>query len=272
MAKNNRDNFSAATNRAIRDRVSHRCSNPNCRVPTSGPSSNDSAINLGIAAHICAASEGGPRYNKLMTPTERKSIKNAIWLCIPCSTLIDRDPSQYSVELLNEWKLQAENKAFSEIGRKLPKDEDAINQVAAALTGLPKSYIAAAISNIHKATGHSLESLDPRFSIHTEYRNKATSIQIHPKEDVSLKFKITGGDSDKFPEQYCRLVAHGTELKISSRDITFEGSKLFEELFSNIDGIFSVSSNQISATQKLWFDLAQNNGSLNSGSCGLLQL
>ena len=42
-------------------------------------------------AHICAAAQGGPRYDASMTPEERKSFENGIWLCQSCSKLIDTD-------------------------------------------------------------------------------------------------------------------------------------------------------------------------------------
>ena len=38
-------------------------------------------IDTGVAAHICAATIGGPRYKAEMTTEERKDINNAIWLC-----------------------------------------------------------------------------------------------------------------------------------------------------------------------------------------------
>lgn len=52
-----RDNFSKAIIETLKARVAHRCSNPDCRVPTSAPSSNDKVNSIGIAAHICAASQ-----------------------------------------------------------------------------------------------------------------------------------------------------------------------------------------------------------------------
>lgn len=109
MASKNRDDFSQKTKEALAKRVSYRCSNPKCRRNTIGPSEdcNNKSVNLGEAAHICAASPGGMRYDKTMTSKQRSDISNGIWLCRNCAALIDRDPA-YTVKLLHEWKDEAE--------------------------------------------------------------------------------------------------------------------------------------------------------------------
>ena len=118
MAKN-RDNFSESVKRLLKDRVAHRCSNPSCRVPTTGPRGKDYTNSIGIAAHICAASKGGPRYDERMSVDQRKSIENAIWLCANCSIKIDKDVDKYPIELLHDWKTQAEKISEEEMGQKL---------------------------------------------------------------------------------------------------------------------------------------------------------
>jgi cellulose biosynthesis protein BcsQ len=69
----------------------------------------DENIVIGEAAHIEAASPGGPRYNCNMTESERSSSSNAIWLCRNCSKLIDSDVEKYPVPLLKKWKNSVEN-------------------------------------------------------------------------------------------------------------------------------------------------------------------
>ena len=69
-------------------------------------------MNTGIAAHITAASPGGPRYDPAFSSDERREISNAIWLCSNCAKLIDSDIKHYTVELLRHWKSEAEEKAF----------------------------------------------------------------------------------------------------------------------------------------------------------------
>ncbi len=93
-----------------------QCSNPNCRQPTSGPSTNpNKAINVGVAAHITAASPRGPRYDKSLSPKERQSPDNGIWCCQTCSKLVDNDPDRYSVDLLRRWKSLSEEAARTAI-------------------------------------------------------------------------------------------------------------------------------------------------------------
>lgn len=101
----NRDDFTSRTKRLAADRAGHHCCNPQCRRVTSGPGeSNDGSIRLGVAAHITAASKGGPRYNGALPSDERRSLDNAIWLCTECAALIDRDEEGFPVNRLREWK------------------------------------------------------------------------------------------------------------------------------------------------------------------------
>ncbi|QGQ23935.1 hypothetical protein F1728_15145 [Gimesia benthica] len=72
-------------------------------------------MNVGVAAHITAASVGGPRYDAFCGKEYRSSAQNGIWLCQTCAKLIDSDPSQFSKEILLDWKLVAEQFAFSEL-------------------------------------------------------------------------------------------------------------------------------------------------------------
>ncbi|ALO34516.1 hypothetical protein CMT41_07155 [Colwellia sp. MT41] len=110
-----RDEFLEGTKRILADRAGWRCSFPNCGQFTLGPSNTDldKKINNGIAAHICAAAENGPRYDPNMTPEQRKSLDNGIWMCRNHGNLIDADFSTYTVEQLKEWKVQAENFAYT---------------------------------------------------------------------------------------------------------------------------------------------------------------
>src|SRR6266496_4515893 len=59
-----RDEFTEDVKRTLAARTGNACSNPGCYAVTSGPQSNSAkALNVGVAAHISAASEGGQRYN-----------------------------------------------------------------------------------------------------------------------------------------------------------------------------------------------------------------
>lgn len=108
-----RDDFTKDTIRRAAGRVGYRCSFPGCTNATIGASmeSSEKTAVTGVAAHICAAAEGGPRYDKNMTVEERRSIENCIWLCQTHSKLIDADEKTHTVDLLRQWKANAETAA-----------------------------------------------------------------------------------------------------------------------------------------------------------------
>ena len=111
-----RDDFTQQTLDTIAKRVGVRCSNPSCRKLTTGPRSDSSKIvNIGVGAHITAASENGPRYNSKLSSEERKSANNGIWLCQNCAKLIDNDPEKYPIAALEDWKIKSEETARDEI-------------------------------------------------------------------------------------------------------------------------------------------------------------
>lgn len=117
----NRDDFTEATKRMLSDRVNGICSAITCNQSTKGPSmsSTDARVCTGVAAHICAAAEGGPRYDSTMSKETRKSIDNGIWLCCNHARIIDADPKFYTVERLQKWKKDAEAKAAAKQYRKI---------------------------------------------------------------------------------------------------------------------------------------------------------
>ena len=115
---NKRDNFSDKTKLLLANRVCGRCSNPDCRKPTLGANTDPTKpTNIGVAAHICAATCGGARYDENMSAKERKSPQNGIWLCQSCAKLIDSDPDRYSKDLLYAWKKLAETTSALELER-----------------------------------------------------------------------------------------------------------------------------------------------------------
>ena len=118
MSNSNRDDFSEKTKTNAAKRTGYRCSI--CSISTIGPSSksNSSTTSIGEAAHICAAAPGGKRYDSDMTPEERSSIDNCIWLCKIHARIIDVDEAKYPVSKLREIKQKAEKyaeKAISEV-------------------------------------------------------------------------------------------------------------------------------------------------------------
>ena len=86
---------------------------------TMGPETDpSSSVNVGVAAHITAASAGGPRFDPNLSNKERASAANGIWLCQNCAKLIDSDLAAYPAHLLREeWKARAEQDARARLGK-----------------------------------------------------------------------------------------------------------------------------------------------------------
>jgi hypothetical protein len=112
MPKTKRHNFPAGIVVKVAERAAYICSNPSCHRVTIGPDQSAShlSIKTGEAAHICAASPGGPRYDMSQSEAERKGISNAIWLCGSCADLIDKNGGRgYPTEHLRKWKRDHES-------------------------------------------------------------------------------------------------------------------------------------------------------------------
>jgi len=104
-----RDNFTEAVRKTLAQRAGYLCSNPDCLKMTAGPHSDPArALVTGHAAHIRAASPGGPRYEVLQLSQERRSIENGIWLCRECGDIVDKDVHGYTPDALLRWKIAHE--------------------------------------------------------------------------------------------------------------------------------------------------------------------
>ena len=231
-----RDNFSASIKQKLRERVGNKCSNPDCESVTTGPGLEpEKVVHLGDAAHICAASPEGPRYDPTMTSQQRKSISNGIWLCTACARRVDHDKSGFSVDLLLEWKVKAEAKASDEIGKKAIDRTTVSKEIASILTGTPtlSSHV---IVSAHTAVTSALEKLDPRFTVDSKFENNRTSFEINTKENVKLKLKIKENSSDDFGLRIKRLLEEGEELKIPGSSILATGSPLLDHVINSTSG------------------------------------
>jgi hypothetical protein len=109
-----RDDFSRSVVDRMAKRVGMKCSNPDCRAPTSGPDAAGGVTNTGVAAHISAASPGGARYDATIGSDARSAITNGIWLCQAHAKLIDDDELTFTPAVLREWKDTAEHMAALE--------------------------------------------------------------------------------------------------------------------------------------------------------------
>ena len=251
-----RDNFTQKTIERLRSRVNGICSKPDCRISCIAAKKGDKEglKNIGIGAHICAASPGGPRYDKKMTVSQRRSIDNAIWLCENHAKeidIIDNGLYRYSKVDLEYWKKAAEKDSRKQFGKKYATDKDATDLLTTALTGQPISLLSKAVHNVCEVNDSLLEQLDPRFSVRTSYANKATTVEIRAKQPVSIIMKVDSNYLKDFIGMHKDLTAHGKSISIDSSAITFEGSELIKKAFENIDTI-RISKQEIEVTQKLW--------------------
>jgi len=94
----------------------NQCARPGCGTVLL----NATGKLVGEAPHIAAESSGGPRYDKSLSPDDRRAFKNLILLCATCHTLVDKDEKTYTRAKLVKWKTDRE-KRFSAVGELLRK-------------------------------------------------------------------------------------------------------------------------------------------------------
>ena len=136
-----RDDFRSKIKETLAKRVGFHCSNPACKKLTIGPNSiDDKATNIGVAAHITAASINGPRYDISLSSKDRVSILNGIWLCQSCAKLIDSDVEKYSPELLRSWKKYAEIDSSNELTNEKVENSKDIGTILKLMPDLIKEF------------------------------------------------------------------------------------------------------------------------------------
>lgn len=167
-----------------------------------------------------------------MTPGQRRSIDNAIWLCATCSAKVDRDVTRYTADVLRGWKHTAERAAQLELGRPLPGADDAKNEVRMALTGMPLTFLPKAIAHVHAASSEALERLDPRFRVETSYEDKLTRLSLHAKETVPLSFRVERSVAPEWARKLADLLDHGAAAEVSAEGIRLTGSPLLDKVLN----------------------------------------
>ena len=259
--KKNRDDFSAATKRDLQKRVNNICSNPNCRKQTIQPqlTNNNKSTNTGRAAHICAAASGGPRFDPNMSEAQRKSIDNAIWLCGPCSEIIDREKEAYTVNLLIEWKTNAESHArisanqrvYNQIELNSYAQQHILNYLKNPQSLITSSHNPFILSNLATSITEALLQIDDRVQINISYNNGIESFNIKNNpltknlEPVEIHFKPLPTLSNQ--EKWEDFIIHGLPIEVQMGTIT-SNSEALKILFSNnsdnIHACFDKSTNQ----------------------------
>lgn len=189
--------FSKKTKDTLAKRVGYMCSNPDCQKLTIGPNEkDDKSSSIGVAAHIIAASNGGPRANSRASELEIKGIDNGIWLCNNCSSLIDRDETKYTSELLKSWKKTAELYAESLISSSQKVNTEKINFDGYMFDTDLEATWAAFFNKMNWSYVYKplkLEGWQPKFQIQTQssFDNKFLVDVIYSKEfNINYRRKV----------------------------------------------------------------------------------
>lgn len=81
-----------------------RCANPECNSELFHFFESGKGSSIVELAHIIARSDNGPRGDFEMDFTDKDHFDNIIVLCPTCHTKVDKNPDEYPVEKLIEWK------------------------------------------------------------------------------------------------------------------------------------------------------------------------
>lgn len=139
-----RHDFSESTKLLLAQRAGYICSHPLCQQLTIGPSEDRGKrlTNVGIAAHITAASARGPRYDAALTPTERSAEANGIWLCAMHGEQVDDNASKETEPELRRWKAQHEEWVYRRIAAVDSLVKHGITDLAIENVGLFRTRVA----------------------------------------------------------------------------------------------------------------------------------
>ncbi|MEZ8368876.1 hypothetical protein AB6C94_05480 [Vibrio splendidus] len=253
-----RHNFTQSVIQQMRDAVANFCSQPDCRVLTIAAKLDNESnkANVGVAAHICAAAPGGPRYDVNQTEVQRKNINNGIWLCYNCSRLIDIDEDAYPVEVLHKWKQEAQTLARVNLGKSmLPKgeiDKQAIKSFGDYIAGSNLISNLDAPAKVIQHFDNQLNNLDDNFEIRTDVINGITTRYIIPRTDnASLSLTMNESEGIVFQEKLKNFLEKGESISFSSESIKLTGSKVLEALSEGSPSHISINA----PSSKVYIDL-----------------
>lgn len=255
MSRTSKDNFSKSTIEALKKRVSNFCSNPNCKKLTHAPKETEiNKVNeTGIAAHIYAAADGGPRANLEMTSEQRSNIENGIWLCSTCSILIDKEANAYPAELLKQWKSLAENRIKKNLNKKFNTEIETNQLVQKKILnakGIGNDLaMSNSLSEIARSINEYFYELDSRLNINYSYVGEVNYYNIEANEnsiDDPVCFNIVPVDFDEFNDNIKKLQDHGGDFSCEINSIKSDSLALID-LFPRdfIDGVVTIKSHKL---------------------------
>lgn len=117
-----------------------RCAFPKCRRECVAEATEvDSAVTLGIVAHIYGHSSDGPRPNGTMTLKELDCYENWILLCGSCHSTIDGQENYYTAERLQALKDDHENWVRLQLAGQMPDVTFAELEIITRAISIPAS-------------------------------------------------------------------------------------------------------------------------------------
>lgn len=191
------NDFRAATKTQLAQRVGWLCSNPACQKPTTGPKMGDDGyVKVGEAAHITAASPGGARYDESLTSEERRSFSNGIWLCRDHAHQVDHDEEHFTIEMLRQWKRDAEARAFEQLttggsARTInlgPELVEELKQLAISLSLPAEDDLLNVKRRVQESASKHLDAFEslPEWPVHTV----KLSLEVQLSQDKSAVFEV----------------------------------------------------------------------------------
>lgn len=184
-----------------------------------------------------------------MTPAARKHIDNGIWLCSHCATKIDKEPESYPVDLLHEWKKEAELRIKKNSNSKLYTEQETEHKVHKALVQAMDfrnlANIETSFSTLAKAINTHFRTLDPRLDISYSFSNNASHFEINIDEKIEdpIFIDFTPNNSFEYKEKISNLFEHGEGFSCSIEKVTTTSDGLNQLFPQNLkDGILKVLS------------------------------
>jgi hypothetical protein len=192
MKMEKRADFSAATRQIIAERAGYQCSVLNCGQRTVGPGPGQSRVSIGMAAHIYAASPGGPRGTGGLSAAERRAPENGIWCCYSHGKAIDSDTGNtFSAAQLKAWKRLHEARKSAEITG-VPQDRfglvESIAVNSAPVSSLTGRKFELGMRNIITGPNASGKTVLARFIASVAYPDHVAELSRHRNVDLEVKW------------------------------------------------------------------------------------
>jgi hypothetical protein len=158
--KSVRDNLPVAESKLLYGRSRGQCAFPGCGAELV-LEADGKAVNVGLAAHIVAASRQGPRGREPVDEIERdKRASNRILLCHTHHTLVDSLPHIYTVALLRQMKLEHEGVDQETIRPAASNQRETLLSSLLPVTGLPHTVYSATLLNAETSESDAAKSAD----------------------------------------------------------------------------------------------------------------